>query len=99
MQLDLGNARLAGVDPNMLLTEYPGRASSVHVKDYLPGKPDVIIGTSNFDWSAFLHTCESRAGTEWYVIEHESHDLPPMEAAAQSLQRFRKILGSCTDCR
>jgi sugar phosphate isomerase/epimerase len=97
-QLDLGNARLAGVDPNSLLARYPGRAKSVHVKDCLPDKPDVLIGTSNFDWPSFLRMCQSSAGTEWYVIEHESHDLPAMEAVEQSLRRFEGILRACSVC-
>jgi sugar phosphate isomerase/epimerase len=92
MQLDLGNACLAGVDPNTLLRPYPGRAKSVHVKDCLPGQPDVMLGTSNFDWAAFLRICQSTAGTEWYIIEHESHDVPAMQGAKQSLQQFQQIL-------
>jgi hypothetical protein len=68
------------------------------VKDCLPDKPDVLLGTSSFDWPSFLRTCQSSAGTEWYVIEHESHDLPAMEAAGQNLQRFRQIIGDCSAC-
>jgi sugar phosphate isomerase/epimerase len=37
LQLDTGNARIAGADPASLIRQYPGRAVSVHVKDYLPG--------------------------------------------------------------
>jgi sugar phosphate isomerase/epimerase len=92
MQLDLGNARIAGVDPNAVLKQYPGRARSVHVKDWLPGKPDVAIGAGDFDWSTFLRICQSTAGTEWYIIEHESHDMPALQAAEQSLQRFQQIV-------
>src|SRR5207253_655520 len=86
MQLDAGNARSAGADPTTLLQQYPGRAKSVHVKDCLPGQPDVPIGTSNFDWAAFVRICQTTAGTEWYIIEHESHDVPAMEGAKESLR-------------
>jgi len=93
MQLDLGNARIAGADPISLLKRYPGRARSIHVKDYLPGKPDVMLGSSDFDWRALFRICEATGGTEWYIIEHESRDAPALDAAKESLGRFRRLRG------
>lgn len=91
MQVDLGNARLGGADPIALLRRYPGRAWSIHVKDCRPGEPDLLLGSSDFDWPALFHLCETTAGTRWYVIEHESKDLPTLTAAQESLKRFHQL--------
>lgn len=88
LQLDLGNARIGGADPVALIKKYPHRAKTVHVKDYLPDKPDALIGSSRFDWGAFLNACESLGGTEWYIIEHDS---PDREEVRQSFDRFRDV--------
>lgn len=92
MQVDLGNARSGGADPLALLERYPKRAWSIHVKDCLPGQPDVLLGSSDFDWPALFRVCESTAGTQWYIIEHESKDLPSLAAARESLERFGQLL-------
>ncbi len=91
MQLDLGNARLGGADPLALLERYPGRAKSIHVKDYLPGNADALIGESTFDWPKLLRLCETLAGTEWYIVEHESTDRPGVEGIEDSFRRFRLV--------
>lgn len=91
MEVDLGNARLGGADPIAVLRRYPGRAVSLHVKDCLPGRPDVMLGESNFAWPTLFRVCETVAGTEWYIIEHESKDRPSLEAARENFARFRQL--------
>lgn len=93
MQVDLGNARIGGADPIARLRRYPGRAWSIHVKDWLPGQPDVLLGSSDFDWRTLCRVCETTAGTQWYIIEHESKDRPSLDAARESLQRFQRLRG------
>jgi sugar phosphate isomerase/epimerase len=91
MQLDLGNARLGGADPLALLQRYPGRAKSIHVKDYLPGNADALIGESAFDWPQLFQLCETLGGTEWYIVEHESTDRPGVEGIEDSFRRFHLV--------
>ena len=91
LQLDLGNARLGGADPIALLRRDSGRAWSIHVKNCRPGEPDLLLGSSDFDWRTLCHLCETTAGTRWYVIEHESKDLPALTAAQENLKRFRQL--------
>jgi sugar phosphate isomerase/epimerase len=88
LQLDMGNARIAGADPTALIDQYPGRAVTVHVKDYLPDRADPVLGSSDFDWKRFLRTCASGGTTEWYIIEHDS---PRREEAKICLDRFREL--------
>lgn len=88
LQLDMGNARIAGADPASLIRQFPGRAATVHVKDYLPTKTDPVLGASEFDWGPFLKISASRGGTEWYVIEHDS---PDQKETGLCLQHFRAL--------
>ncbi len=88
LQLDTGNARVGGADPTTLIRQYPGRAVTVHIKDYLPGRLDPVLGSSDFDWKKFLMTCASRGATEWYVIEHDS---PNREEVRICFDRFKKF--------
>lgn len=88
LQLDTGNARIAGADPTALINQYPHRAVTVHIKDYLPQQPDPVLGSSDFDWKQFLATCTSRGATEWYIIEHDS---PRREEAKACFDRFREF--------
>ncbi len=60
-----------------------------YVKDCRPGEPDVLLGTSGFDWRTLCRVCETVAGTKWYIIEHESKQQPSLDAARESLARFR----------
>jgi sugar phosphate isomerase/epimerase len=89
LQLDTGNARIGGADPAALLRRYPGRAVTVHVKDYLPGRPDPVLGSSDFDWKQFLRTCELGGTTEWYIIEHDSPRREEARTCFEQFQRFR----------
>jgi sugar phosphate isomerase/epimerase len=88
LQLDTGNARVAGADPTSLIRQYPGRALTVHVKDYLPGHLDPVIGASNFDWALFERTCATQGGTEWFIIEH---DCSRREEAKTCLDAFERL--------
>lgn len=89
MQLDTGNCCAGGADPLVVLKKYPGRARSIHVKAS-GGKPGAVIGEDALDWPAIFAWCESRGGTEWYVIEHESGS-DPLAAVKRSLEAMKKM--------
>jgi sugar phosphate isomerase/epimerase len=72
MQFDIGNAGYGGADPVAELRRYPGRARSVHVKDYTREKADVLIGDGLVNWPDLLRTCETVSGTEWYIVERDA---------------------------
>ena len=88
LQLDTGNARIAGADPVSLIRQYPGRTVTVHVKDYLPGHLDPVIGSSEFDWARFVRVCEAEGATEWFIIEH---DCSHREEAKVCFEVFRQL--------
>ncbi len=91
-QLDIGHVYRAGNDPVAYLRKYPGRYTTVHVKDFGEGDADVLVGEGIADWDALFELCETVAGTEWYIIEQEVYPVPPMEAVEACLANVRQML-------
>ncbi|HVW87231.1 MAG TPA: sugar phosphate isomerase/epimerase [Bryobacteraceae bacterium] len=91
IELDLGGAGYGGANPIEALKRYPGRVRFVHVKDYTLTKPDLMIGDGQMDWHEFFPVCEKVAGTEWYVIEHDSDPNANFEDIRECLRRFRAV--------
>lgn len=91
-QLDIGHCQRAGADPVAYLKKYPGRALTVHVKEFHPSRRDALVGEGEIKWAEVLAACESVAGTEWYIIEEESRAYPGLEGIERSYQNFRKLL-------
>lgn len=89
IELDLGGAGYGGADPIAALTEYPGRVRLVHVKDYTHTQPDVLIGDGDMDWKRFFPACAHTAGTEWFVIEHDSDPSAHLTDIADCLRQFK----------
>ena len=71
MQLDTGNAMQGGGDPVALLKKYPGRSTTVHLKEF-GGPENAVIGQGVMPWAQVFEICETTAGTEWYIVEHET---------------------------
>jgi sugar phosphate isomerase/epimerase len=90
MQVDLGNAMHGGGDPIACLRKYPGRATTIHLKEYSKdGK--ALIGDGEVDWQTVFTLCETTGGTEWYIVEHETYAYPPMECIRRCLENLRKM--------
>ena len=91
MQLDTGNAMQGKADPVAVLKKYPGRSLSIHLKEFSATKKKVLIGEGDVKWKDIFEVCESTGGTQWYVIEEESGEYPPLEAAESSLKNYKKL--------
>jgi sugar phosphate isomerase/epimerase len=91
MQLDTGNTIQGGGDPVAYLKKYPGRAITIHLKEYSKTNPKALIGQGDVRWKELFDLCESTGGTEWYIIEEESGAMPPLEAAKMSLENYKKL--------
>jgi sugar phosphate isomerase/epimerase len=88
MQMDIGNCANGGGDPMAALRRFPGRARSVHLKDY-GGAPDSVIGEGLADWPEVFRLCETEHATEWYVVEEGGglgFDIP-----RRSLEALRRM--------
>jgi sugar phosphate isomerase/epimerase len=91
MQFDTGNALHGGADTAPFIERYPGRALSVHLKEYSASNPTALIGEGDVPWATVLDLCERVGGTKWYVIEQESYAYPPMQCIDMCLQNLRKM--------
>lgn len=91
MQLDLGNALHGGADPVPFVERYPGRAVTVHLKEYSHTNDKALIGEGEVRWADVFHLCETVGGTEWYIVEQESYAYPPLECVERCLQALRRM--------
>jgi sugar phosphate isomerase/epimerase len=91
MQVDIGNALHGGGDPIPYIARYPGRAITVHLKEYSATNDKALVGEGDVDWGQVFELCESVGGTEWYIVEQESYAYPPLECVDRCLQNLREM--------
>jgi len=91
MQFDTGNAMHGGGNAIPYLKRYPGRAVTVHLKEYSETNKNAIIGEGDIPWEELLTLCETIGGTKWYIIEEEKDVYPPLKAAELCYKNFRKL--------
>lgn len=91
MQMDTGNAMHGGADPMPFMEKYPGRATTVHLKEYSTSYNTANIGEGDVPWADFFRVCETTGGTQWYIVEQENYALPPLECVRVCLENLRKM--------
>lgn len=91
MQFDVGNAMHGGAQAAPFLRKYPGRALTVHVKEYSATNDRALIGEGDVNWPEIFELCETIGGTEWYIVEQESYAYPPLECIDRCLQNLRRM--------
>lgn len=90
-QLDVGNCLQGGGDYLAMLDQFAAKAVTVHLKEF-GGKPGAIIGEGKINWKEVFRICETKAPTEWYIVEEESRKGPEsLEVCRRSLQALRKM--------
>lgn len=90
MQMDIGNCASGGGDPIAILRKFPGRARSVHLKDY-GGPEGSVIGEGVADWDTIFQLCETSHGTEWYVVEEGGPEGLGFDIPRRSLEALRRM--------
>ena len=93
MQVDIGHWAHAGGDPAALIKKFPGRALTVHAKDWSDTKRDAVVGEGIVKWPEVLKACESAGKTKWYIIEEESGMYQGLAGIERSRQGLKKLLG------
>lgn len=91
MQLDNGNCASGGGDPIAMLKAFPGRARTVHVKEY-GGPAGAVIGEGKADWRGTLRLCRELHHTEWYVVEEGGEDGMGFDVCRRSLAGIERLL-------
>lgn len=100
LQLDVGTALEAGVDPVAWIKANPGRIRSVHLKDWAPGAKAeekayrVLFTEGVAPWKELLAAAESVGGVEFYLIEQEGSRYPELETAQRCLETWKKMRAS-----
>lgn len=92
MQLDTHNCLGGGGDPYAILKKFPGRATTIHLKEF-GGKEAAPIGEGDVRWPEIFELCEKPGKTEWYIVEHESGS-KPLESVKECIDNLRKM-GKC----
>ena len=94
LQMDTGNAsEMEGVTIVDLIRRNAGRTISMHVKPFSKKNPDAYLGADELDWPAILKASESIGGVEWYIIEYERENVPPLESLKANFESFKKLRG------
>lgn len=94
LQLDTGNCMHGGADALATLVKYPGRAVTIHLKEYSTSDPNAILGEGDVPWKEVFAFCTTKGATEWYIIEEEKDIYPPLEAIAKCYTNFQNIVGA-----
>jgi sugar phosphate isomerase/epimerase len=91
MQADTGNALHGGADVVEYIKKYPGRAVTVHLKEYKDGWDQAVIGQGDVNWQELFTTCEAQGITTWYIVEQENYAAPPLECVRQCREALREM--------
>lgn len=90
MQMDTGNAMEGGADPVAMITQFPGRCETIHLKEF-GGPHGAVVGEGEVKWQEVFDYCQSAGGTKWYIVEHEVPNVDAMQAIAKFRQGLRKF--------
>ncbi len=91
MQLDTGNALHGGADPVPFLEKYPGRAITVHLKEFSATNDKALIGEGDVRWDEVFECCETKGNTKWYIVEQESYAYSPIECVERCVKTLRDM--------
>jgi sugar phosphate isomerase/epimerase len=89
LQLDTSNCVDGGGDVMTELKKFPGRTRSIHIKPN-GGGPEAILTEDKIDWPAVFEWCETKGGTRWYVVEHESSK-NPLDVLARTFEKLQQL--------
>ena len=89
MEMDLGWAHEAGVDPIKYFEKYPGRFPLVHVKDFDKNRNMSDVGKGEIDWKAIFKKADL-AGIKHYFVEFDNPK-DPFETIKASYEYLEKL--------
>lgn len=91
LELDLGWAWYAGVDPVALIARARGRCPLVHLKDFASrhGREFRPVGDGEVGYERIVPAAVE-AGVEWLLVEQDETDGPALAAVERSLAAVRR---------
>lgn len=97
LQLDIGTALEAGIDTVAWIRANPGRITSVHLKEWTPGKKEdekayrVLFGEGVAPWREIVAAAEAGGGVEFYLMEQEGSRFSEFETAQRCFEAWQKF--------
>lgn len=93
LELDTYWVEHGGGNPLTVYRDYVDRCFSLHFKDMnnKEEKRDVEVGDGVIDVSGILQAARGQVA-DWYVVEQEQFDRPPMESAAISYRNLARLV-------
>jgi len=90
MQCDLGHMGTGKADQVAIMTKFPGRATTVHVK---PANAAPLLGDAadSNKWPEIFKACESVGGTEWYIVEYDGGSMDKVVRTMDVLKSWGKV--------
>lgn len=89
MEMDLGWAHEAKIDPLKYFALWPGRFPLVHVKDFDKNDMMTEVGSGVIDWKSIFAKSEL-AGIKHYFVEHDNPMLP-LVSIEKSYQYLKQL--------
>jgi len=92
MQWDTHNGVSGGADAVQPIRDLPGRGQTTHLKEWSGPNGGEPIGKGEIPWHDVFEACENGAGTEWYIVEHESYSgMSPLDAVRACREGLRAL--------
>lgn len=92
-QLDIGNLYNGGAKAIDIVTKYPGRFESLHVKDEIKAEggehayESTILGKGIVNVKEVIDLCKKSGGTKHYIVEQEAYQgKAPLDSIAEDLK-------------
>ena len=95
-ELDVYWVKTGGEDPGEYIRKYAGRTPFLHIKDRAPSPADeecpfAEVGHGILDWDDIFTSAEAQPGVEWYIVEQDVCQRPPLESVRLTLDNLRKM--------
>lgn len=92
-EIDVYWVKTGKEDPVKYINKYAGRVPFLHIKDRAPAPDDqknpfAEIGQGILDWDG-IFAAAGKAGVEWYLVEQDNWNRPPMESAKMSIDYLK----------
>jgi inosose dehydratase len=92
---DTAHLAAGGGDPAELIRRYPDRVRHVHLKDARSSTLEFLpLGTGEIDFAAVIDALVDTGYDGWLIVELDSYDGDPSEAAAHSKTYLDRLLAT-----
>ncbi len=91
-QLDTYWVKAGGAVPEEYIRKYAHRVPLLHLKDMTKGENPTFaeVGEGILNWTEIFSAADE-AGVEWYIVEQDTCQRPPLESAKISFENLKKM--------